>query len=258
MIRSLKGQQLFETVTPIYYQSIVMSSIFQAIGEEFENIDELTEEVLLQLFPQTATWGIVYWEEATHIPINNAVPLEQRRARILSKMQTRWPVTKSRMEAIINNFVSSKNAYIKQLYDQYKFVINIPLTGEKVYYSGLVETVEEVKPAHLAYTVEGIAGENNIITSRKFAYNFLKYLICGTFYPKDDEYWKGHSANRSMTTIFQMYTFDVDYLICGTFETKDTDKGGSLIDKKISAESMCYSFDVVYPICGMFYPEEVD
>lgn len=223
MITSKKGKEMLKTISPIYEQNQTMLAIFQAIGLESEMTEELVDDILLQWFPQTATWGIVYWEDALNIPINESMDLEERRARILTKMQTRWPITKSRMEAIINNFITSKNGYIDEIFSEYMFKINIPLTDGKIYYKELIETINEVKPAHLAFTVEGIAGNDKIAIKQMWAHNFIKYLICGTFYPKDDEYWIGSSFNRKAGVESTAYDFEVDYLICGTFTTREVD-----------------------------------
>jgi len=258
MITSKKGREMLKTISPIYEQNQTMLAIFQAIGLESEMTEELVDDILLQWFPQTATWGIVYWEDALNIPINESMGLEERRARILTKMQTRWPITKSRMEAIINNFIASKNGYIDEIFSEYMFKINIPLTDGKIYYRELIETVNEVKPAHLAFTVEGIAGNNKIAIKQMWAHNFIKYLICGTFYPKDDEYWIGRSFNRKAKVESTVYDFEVDYLICGTFSIGDDGMTGRSANRKATIGSGIYDFDVNYPICGTFSAREVD
>lgn len=258
MITSKKGKEMLKTISPIYEQNQTMLAIFQAIGLESEMTEELVDDILLQWFPQTATWGIVYWEDALNIPINESMDLEERRARILTKMQTRWPITKSRMEAIINNFIASKNGYIDEIFSEYMFKINIPLTDGKIYYRELIETVNEVKPAHLAFTVEGIAGNNKIAIKQMWAHNFIKYLICGTFYPKDDEYWIGRSFNRRVGVESTVYDFEVDYLICGTFSVGDDGMTGRSANRKATIGSGIYDFDVNYPICGTFSAREVD
>lgn len=249
---------MLKTISPIYEQNRTMLAVFQSIGLESDMTEELIEDIFLQWFPQMATWGIIYWEEALQIPINESLGLEERRARVLTKMQTRWPITKSRMEAIINNFITSKNGYIDELYSEYTFKINIPLTNEKIYYKELIETVNEVKPAHLAYEIEGIAGNNKIAIKQMWAHNFMKYLICGTFYPRDDEYWIGRSFNRKTGIESTVYNFEVDYLICGTFSVGDDGVSGRSANRKVAIGSDIYNFDIDYPICGTFSTKEVD
>lgn len=257
MITSQKGLRMLDSISPIYDQNKVMLSIFQSLGLEAEMTDDLIDDILLQLFPQTATWGLKYWEDALNIPVNESLTLENRRTKILVKMQTRWPVTRLRMESIINNFISSKNGYIQEIFEEYMFKIHIPLTDERIYYKDLIETVNEVKPAHLSYTVEGLAGNNVISVKQLWARNFINYLMCGTFYPRDDEYWIGRSFNRKTSTDSTLYHFEVEYLICGTFYPGSSESIGKSFNTKISAGSGIYDFDVNYSICGTFNTGEV-
>lgn len=257
MITNQKGLKMLDSVSPIYGQNKVMLAIYEAVGREAEATETIIDEIALQLFPQTATWGLKYWEEALSIPVNESLTLENRRTKILVKMQTRWPVTKQRMEAIINNFITSKNAYIQEIYEEYMFKIHIPLPDERIYYRDLIETVEEVKPAHLAYEVEGTAGNNIIAVKQLWARNFINYLMCGTFYPKDDEYWTGRSFNRKTATNSTLYSFEVEYLICGTFYPGGDENIGRSFNRKVGPSSKVYNFDVTYPICGTFNAGEV-
>ena len=257
MITSQKGKEMIQTVSPIYEQNETMLAIFQSIGLEEEMTAELIDDILLQLYPQTATWGLKFWEEALQIPVNESMTLDARRSRILSKMQTRWPVTKGRMEAIINNFITSKNGYIKEIFNEYVFTINIPLTDKRIYYKELIETVNEVKQAHLSYTVEGIAGNNVIAVKQLWAHNFINYLMCGTFYPEDNEYWIGRSFNRKVSVESALYHFGVDYLICGTFYPGGEGLTGKSANRKVAIQNNLYDFNVKYPICGTFNAGEV-
>lgn len=152
MITSTKGRQFLGYVSPIYEQSIIMQAILEAIGAEWDEAEKLADEVFAQLFPQTATWGIVYWETLLKIPVNKGLPIEQRRARVLSKMQTRWPVTKERMEQLVRTFSKDKQAFIREFFDQYRFGVLFSLT-QSVDLGTVYEVIEEAKPAHLGYSL---------------------------------------------------------------------------------------------------------
>lgn len=251
------GNQMLKTVSPVYDHNKTMLAVFLSLGIESEMTNDLVEDILLQLYPQTATWGLDYWEDALNIQTNKALPYEERRAKVLSKMQTRWPITKGRLEDIINNFIASKSGYVEEIFNEYRFKINIPLTDKKVYYKELVETVNEIKPAHLSYSLEGIAGNNTVTAHQMWARNFVKYLMCGTFYPKDDEYWTGRSFNRKARVKSTIYDFEVDYLVCGTFSLGDDEVTGRSINRKTIMGSDIYTFDVLYPMCGAFNSGEV-
>jgi len=152
MITSTKGRQFLGYVSPIYEQSIIMQAILEAIGAEWDEAEKLADEVLAQLFPQTATWGIAFWEWLLGIPPNHSVPIEQRRARVLASMQTRWPVTKARMEQLVRTFSKDKQAYIRQFFNEYRFEVLFNL-AQSIDLKTVNEVVSETKPAHLDFSL---------------------------------------------------------------------------------------------------------
>ena len=152
MITSPKGRKFFGYISPIYEQSVIMQAVMEAIGAEWDDVDRFIDEVFAQLFPQTATWGIVYWERLVGIPENDSLSIEQRRTRVLTRMQTRWPMTKERMEQLIRTFSQDKQAFIREFFDQYRFEVLFNLT-QSVDLGTVYEVIEEAKPAHLSYSL---------------------------------------------------------------------------------------------------------
>ncbi len=153
MIKSKAGNKFLKHyISPIYEQSIIMQAIMEAIGEEWDRAEKLADDILAQLFPQTATWGIIYWEALLKIPPNNNLTIEQRRTRVLTKMQTRYPMTKERMEQLVRTFSQDKQAFIREFFDQYRFEVVFSLT-QSVDLGTVYEVIEEAKPAHLDYSL---------------------------------------------------------------------------------------------------------
>lgn len=152
MIKSPKGRKFLGYISPIYEQSVIMQAVMEAIGAEWDEAEKLTDEVLAQLFPQTATWGIVYWEWLLGIPPNDSFSIEQRRVRVLTRMQTRWPMTKERMEQLVRTFSQDKQAFIREFFDQYRFEVVFNLT-QPVDLGTVYAVIEEAKPAHLGYSL---------------------------------------------------------------------------------------------------------
>lgn len=143
-----------------------MQAVMEAIGAEWDEAEKLADEVLAQLFPQTATWGIMYWEWLLGIPPNDSFSIEQRRARVLTRMQTRWPMTKERMEQLVRTFSQDKQAFIREFFDQYRFEVVFSLT-RSIDLGTVYEVIEEAKPAHLGYSlVVGLRqGEKRVFVS---------------------------------------------------------------------------------------------
>lgn len=152
MINSAKGRRLFGYISPIYDHAVIMQAVMEAIGSEWDDVDWLIEEVFSQLFPQTATWGIVYWERLVGIPRNDSLSIEQRRARVLTRMQTRWPMTKERMEQLVRTFSKDKQAFIRQFFNEYRFEVLFNL-AQSIDLKTVNEVVSETKPAHLDFSL---------------------------------------------------------------------------------------------------------
>jgi len=215
MITSPKGRKFLGYISPIYEQSVIMQAVMEAIGAEWDEAEKLADEVLAQLFPQTATWGITYWEWLLGIPPNHSVPIEQRRARVLASMQTRWPITQERMENIVNQFVVDKKAFIEEHYSEYTFTVVMPHGGFEL--PNIIPVVEESKPAHLAALYEARSGSAVSIQASVPRRLFFPYLLCGSFHASDDERWTGRLLRETVGLRPAFYTGTVPYPLCGTF-----------------------------------------
>lgn len=147
MINSLKGREMFTHISPIYEQSLVMQAIFEAIGQEFDNIEKLTEEVLKQLFPQTATWGLIYWEDAVNIVTNINEDIERRRGKVIAKLQTKYTITPERMAIIIKNYIGA-HVIITEGVADYTFKVSTCADEDT---RDLNNIVKKIKPSHLSW-----------------------------------------------------------------------------------------------------------
>ncbi len=98
---------MVQRISPIYAKSEIEQAIYQAIGTEWDTSYNLVDEVLLQLFPQTATWGLAWWEQRNNLPTNLNEDIEIRRKKVIAKMQTRHPVTPERIANVLKNYTGA-------------------------------------------------------------------------------------------------------------------------------------------------------
>lgn len=142
---------MLEYISPIYQNSKIEQAIYEAIGTEFDNADELANEVLLQLHPQTATWGISFWEQRLKLPINENEDLERRRRKVIARLQSKAStITPERMAMILKNFTGA-DINIEENVAPYTFRVN--LTGRDGFPKSLEDLYKEVKrikPSHLS------------------------------------------------------------------------------------------------------------
>ncbi|MCC0699799.1 YmfQ family protein [Clostridioides sp. ZZV15-6383] len=150
MITSKKGREMLLTLSPIYEQSLVMNSIYEAIGSEFDNLELLNKEIELQLFPQTATWGLEFWENRVGLVTNLDEDIETRRRKVIAKLQSKYIMTPKRMSTILQSYTGA-NIKINENIAPYTFDIELTSTqGFPRSLEDLYKRVNVIKPSHLS------------------------------------------------------------------------------------------------------------
>lgn len=161
MLDSNNGKKMFDSISPVYKNSIIMKSLFEAIGMEFDTLDDLIEEVKLQLFPQTTTWGLKYWEERCGLPTNTDELLQERRNKVIAKLQSKHIMNPKRMAMILQKYTG---ADIKVLETTAPYTFEIDLIGRTTFPKSLeqlYQTVRKIKPSHLAVNYKLISITNS-------------------------------------------------------------------------------------------------
>lgn len=117
--------RMLESVsTEFYGKSYVGKWLYQAMGMEYDGALNLAEELPLQFFPETATWGLRYHEEKWQIPVREHLSYDERRKLIYEKMHFKAPMTPFR-------FFLNFGCFIK------KQVHEIPVFFIRIYFSFL-------------------------------------------------------------------------------------------------------------------------
>lgn len=150
MITSPKGKEMISYVSPIYQDSKIEQAIYEAIGSEWDNAEELVHEVLLQLHPQTATWGLVFWEQRLRLSTNLNEPLERRRRKVIAKRQSKHIINPERMAIILKNYTGADIEIIENIAP---YTFEVKLTGREGFPKSLEDLYKEVKrikPSHLS------------------------------------------------------------------------------------------------------------
>lgn len=239
-------------ISPIYGPNRTMQAIMQANEYEIDNIRALVTDIRKQLLPQTATWGLIYWENLVGIPVNERVSYQDRRNKVIAKIQQRWPITPAKTEAYISNISGGIPVAIVQNVAAYTFRVDFIYTlhtGELLNLAEIAKTIESVKPAHLAYQLCVAFQVKLDITEECRAWLF-SYPLCNVYktgtYPDIAVLGKilacptGISGNIN-TTVF-------DYVLAGTKPIIST--LGTILKTgcDIRASLFLYKFD--YELCG--------
>ena len=130
------------------------SNTFKTIGDsqsaEHDRLKEYMLDVYKQFFISTATWGLTLWEKDLFLPIIETDSYENRRLRIWNKLQAKQTSTLQFMTDLLNNYVSTKDGKITELYDTYTLKFEVQ-EGTVDNWTDLLNAINQWKPAHLAY-----------------------------------------------------------------------------------------------------------
>lgn len=130
------------------------SNTFKTIGDsqsaEHDHLKEYMLDVYKQFFISTATWGLTLWEKDLFLPIIESDSYENRRLRIWNKLQAKQTSTLQFMTDLLNNYVSTKDGKITELYDTYTLKFEVQ-DGTIDNWTDLLAAINQWKPAHLAY-----------------------------------------------------------------------------------------------------------
>ena len=112
---------------------------------------DIVEKLKYETNPATADLLLDFWETHYGIARNTNSTPEQRRGRIVAKMQSRGPCNKVKLENAISAALDGAPVDIIENTAQNQFEINIRQAVPSI--APAVAVVERMKPAHLIYTM---------------------------------------------------------------------------------------------------------
>lgn len=131
-------------------------------------------DLLHQSNIETATWGLDLWEKALNIKTDLSKSFIDRRSKIISKLRGLGTTTKEMIINVASSFANGEVTVIEYNSDsrfELKFVgtIGIPTTIEDI-----SKAIDEIKPAHLAYSYVYIYRQNVQLTG-------FTHAVLGTY-----------------------------------------------------------------------------
>lgn len=143
------GKRMFRAVNHIDRDEYQLS-IFNANGLIMQEAHDAASKLNTEVLINNATWSLPYWEELFRIKVSDNQTYENRRRAVILKMNEYFPVTRRRMESIIETFTESGNVSIDDERGDYIFEIFLNSPGA-IDFIGMSAAIEETKPAHLDY-----------------------------------------------------------------------------------------------------------
>lgn len=139
-----------------YDRSYIGKWLYQVMGLEYDKALKIAEELPYQMFPETATWGLMYHEMKWGLPIREHITYEERRKLIYQKRDIKAPMTPYRIEEYLKN-VTDFEVHVADVHDSgvYNYKASHPNTfkvtflGQGTLDAGMVrETLNRIKQSH--------------------------------------------------------------------------------------------------------------
>lgn len=146
------ARRMISRISPIYDRSYVGKWIFQVMGLDMDEVRLRFGELPDQAFPETATWGLPYWEQRYGITGMEGKEAALRRQEVLSRRGARAPLNPKKLEAILSA-LTGREVIVTEDVAPYTFAVEI-LDGDSGFdYAAAVQRVKRVKPSHQAFTL---------------------------------------------------------------------------------------------------------
>lgn len=136
---------------PYYWQDIrEMQEIQKILGANVWLLKSVINALLDQLFISTAAWGLDFWERELGVQIDHSRTVERRREILFAKIRGAGTTTKEMIEDVAMAF-SGGEVKVHEYPGEYRFVIQfVGVKGIPPNMAGLIQAIEDIKPAHLA------------------------------------------------------------------------------------------------------------
>ncbi|MBU5306470.1 YmfQ family protein [Clostridioides mangenotii] len=136
---------------PSFEHNPVGYEIQGSFDKELEILSNVKQETFDQLFVDTATWGLDYWEDILSIKTDTRISYEVRRSNIKAKMRGRGTTTSGVLKNICEAYIKN-DAIVRQHPNE--FIIMLDLIVNNTDYNTLLELdkfIEKIKPCHLKH-----------------------------------------------------------------------------------------------------------
>ena len=142
------------SLLPWYYKSnVTIEGLQNSIAKELGKLYYNLEDLINQLFIDTATWGLSLYEKQLGLQTNLSLSYEERRKIIKAKLWGRGRTTKQMIKDTAEAF-SGGEVDVIEYPEESKFIVKfIGVKGIPRNMQGFIDMLETIKPAHLAYEI---------------------------------------------------------------------------------------------------------
>ncbi len=164
---------------PTYYDdSNVIKEIENSNALEIARFNYKLKDLYNQFFIDTATWGLIYWENEYGIDTNLTMSYEDRRTVLTAKKRGQGTTTKAMIKNVAESF-SGGDVNIILDNEHYAFIVQfVGIKGIPKNMQAFKDMLENIKPAHLGYTIKYTYTVWNLLKEDNLTWNNVKTKTC--------------------------------------------------------------------------------
>lgn len=150
ILTSPSARRIVPQLSPIYGNAYTALWLFNTIGLQLDEMEQWSDELMLQVIPQTVTWAIGYFEQDYGLDSNDDLTLDERRARLLAKIRTREPMNPRHVEQLLS-MLTGITVTITENISKNRFRVSVDGEMSDEVKTAFKNLLNSVKPAHLIY-----------------------------------------------------------------------------------------------------------
>lgn len=151
-----------------------MKAIYDVQCTELGSLYYYSNDLLEQCFIDTATWGLLYWEEEYGIETNLNQSYEQRREILKAKKRGQGTTTKAMLKNAAEAFSGGEVNIIEDNANYSFEVWFVGVKGIPRNMQAFKNMIEDIKPAHLTYSFKYTYTIWNFIKEKNLTWNHAK------------------------------------------------------------------------------------
>lgn len=137
---------------PPYYRGVQeIEELQKQLGIEIHGLTAGVQDVLDQAYIESATWSLARWEAELDLSSDPSKSYVSRREMIKAKRRGTGTTTPEMIQRTASAFAGG-DVSVEEVTGEYRFIIRfIGILGIPPNMAGLIQIIDEIKPAHLAY-----------------------------------------------------------------------------------------------------------
>ena len=241
------ARDMMGMISPIYDNSYVGKWIFEVMSVPLSLAQDTINELREQAFPETATWSLPYWEQSYGLPTNEALSIEERRSRVISKRNYRKPMNPARIEMLLKELCKRDVKLIENT-APHTFEISVSPGTSEASLDQIIKLVNEVKQAQKSFRVVFDTPTTIKIRAdpkpQKFPYRMTARGRKAGTYPQVN--WVGISEHGSVIVTANRMSREFPYVVAGTKPDRTYDARLTALQLQASSEGKGVEFPLSY------------